>query len=295
VKPIEEAAVRAALRRVWPDPLTVDKVQVRALGGGVVARTFLAVGGGRSHVLRLPIASSVAALDLATEVRALRTAAAADLAPRVIAVDIEAGLLLTDYCILPLNSEELRQPVIVTALVRSLRALHALQVELPTYSVERFARQYVGTLAASTTGALTSQEHAWAGELTRLGRHFDASYSPTAFCHTDLGASNILVNGAFGGAAARFIDFEYAGRGAPLLDLASLAGMNGFAAAQRRQLLDEYYGTAPAAPTMRDLGNAIRMGTLLAYFWARVAEQRLTDANALTDLVASLGATLRQG
>jgi thiamine kinase-like enzyme len=183
----------------------------------------------------------------------------------------------------------------VTALVRSLRALHALQVELPTYSVERFARQYVGTLAASTTGALTSQEHAWAGELTRLGRHFDASYSPTAFCHTDLGASNILVNGAFGGAAARFIDFEYAGRGAPLLDLASLAGMNDFNEAQRRQLLDEYYGTAPDAPTMHDFDNAVRMVRLLAYFWGRVAEKRLADPRAHVELAASIGATLRQG
>ena len=48
-------------------------------------------------MLRLPVASSMALLDLATEARAMRAAAAADLAPAVIAVDVEAGLLLTDY------------------------------------------------------------------------------------------------------------------------------------------------------------------------------------------------------
>jgi len=291
----DEARVRAALRRVWPDPSTVEKVQIRALGGGLLARSFLAVGGGRSHVLRLPMASSVAGLDLATEARAMRAAAAADLAPRVIAVDLETGLLLTDYCIMPLTQEHMRQPIVVTTIVRLLRALHRLEVELPVYSVERFASQYLAALSTSPMRALSAHEQTWADELTRLGNHFDASYAPTAFCHNDLGAANILMRGAFGGAAARLIDFEYAGLGAPLLDLASLAGMNGFDEAQRRQLIDEYYGTTPAAPTMRDLDNAIRMVRLLAYFWGRMAEQRLADAAAHAELAATIGATLRQG
>jgi len=147
-------------------------------------------------------------------------------------------------------------------------------------------------LAALDAGAvhLTAEERSWADELMRLGRHFDASYAATAFCHNDLAAANILIDGA----AARLIDFEYAGRGTPLLDLASLAGMNDFLVVQRRQLLDEYYGKAPAAPTLRDLGNAIRMLRLLAYFWARVAEQRITDTDAHAELAVSIAATLRQ-
>jgi thiamine kinase-like enzyme len=158
------------------------------------------------------------------------------------------------------------------------------------YSVEGFASTYLTALAASPTSVPTSEEEKWAGELTRLGRDFDARHAPTAFCHNDLGAANILIDGA----AARLIDFEYAGLGAPLLDLASLAGMNDFKEAQRRQLLDEYYGTAPA-PTLRDLDNAIRMVRLLAYFWSRVAERRLADAHAHAELNASIGSTLRRG
>jgi thiamine kinase-like enzyme len=179
----------------------------------------------------------------------------------------------------------------VTLIVRLLRALHGLRLELPVYSVRGFAATYLAALTSSTTRALSHEEQQWAGELTRLAHAFDASYAPTAFCHNDLFAANILVDGH----AARLIDFEYAGLGAPLLDLASLAGMNDFEEAQRGQLLDEYYGTTPAAPTMRDLDNAIRMVRLLAYFWGRVAERRLTDASAHAELVASIGATLRQG
>jgi hypothetical protein len=70
--------------------------------------------------------------------------------------------------------------------------------------------------------------------------------------------------------------------------------MNDFAVAQRSQLLDEYYGKASAAPTLRDLGNAIRVVRLLAYFWARVAEQRITGTDVHAELAASIAATLRQ-
>jgi len=174
---------------------------------------------------------------------------------------------------------------------RLLRDLHRLHVDLPVYSIDHFAATYLDALAKIAAHVPSAEEKRWAGELTRLGRDFDSSFKPTAFCHNDLVAANILIDGA----AARLIDFEYAGRGTPLLDLASLAAMNDFAAVQKRQLLSEYYGTAAAAPTLRDLDNAIRMVRLLAYFWGRVAERRLAEAHAHSELAASIGATLRQG
>ena len=102
-------------------------------------------------------------------------------------------------------------------------------------------------------------------------------------------ASNILTDGA----TARLIDFEYAGRGAPLLDLASLAGMNGFTAEQQRLLLAEYYGK-PAVETMaRELDAAVRMVRLLAYFWARVGARRDATTDAYARFAADLGATFK--
>jgi aminoglycoside phosphotransferase (APT) family kinase protein len=282
---------RAALRRVWPDAGAVDKAQIRALGGGLTARSYLVVAGERRHVLRLPVAGSVVWLDLATEARAMRAAAAADLAPAVIAVDVEAGLLLTDYRMMLGAPDLVRQPAALSMIVRLLRALHRLDVDLPVYSIEGFTSSYLAALRASSVRSLSAEEGRWATELMTLARDFDATHAPTAFCHNDLVAANILIDGA----AARLIDFEYAGRGAPLLDLASLAGMNGFDEAQRRHLLDEYYGTAPGVPAARDLDNAVRMVRLLAYFWGRVAEKRVADPRAHAELAASIGETLRQG
>lgn len=283
-----ETEVRAALRRVWPDPATVEAAHIRALGGGSEPRTFLAVAGSLRYVLRLPLESLPPLLDLATEVRAMRAAAEAGLAPDVVAVDLDAELLLTTYHAGSWTPDIVRQPLVIATTVRALRSLHRLDVDLPVYAVARIAASYLSELERSGVRAV-GDERDWAEELTRLGRHFDAAYPPTAFCHNDLAAANILADTA----AAKFIDFEYAGRGTPLLDLASFAGMNGLAENERRRLLDEYYGPTGAAPSPRDLDGAIRMLRLLAYFWARVAEGRAPHSRTPTELVASIGASLR--
>jgi aminoglycoside phosphotransferase (APT) family kinase protein len=288
--PYAEAEVRAALHRVWPDAATIDRVQLRALGGGSAPRSFLAVAGGQRYVLRLPLAGLPPLLDLAAEARAMRAAAAAGCAPAVIAVDLDAQLLLTEYLPGGWEPDLVRQPAIVASIVRTLLALHRLDVDLPVYAVGEIASSYLAELDRSATHALRAAERDWADELLSVGRHFDATHPPTAFCHNDLAASNILTDVA----AARLIDFEYAGRGAPLLDLASLAGMNDFTEAERRQLLVEYYGASAAAPQLRELDHAIRMLRLLAYFWARVGEERDPSSQAPAELVTSIGATLRR-
>ncbi len=282
-------SVRVALRRVWPDPATVDKAQIRAISGGVSPRTFLAVAGKQRYVLRMPTASSMALLDLESEAYAMRAAAAADLAPPVVAVDVEAGLLLTEYRIMPWTNEMVHEPIAISTIVRLLRALHSLPVELPVIAIEDIATRYLGELGGDAPRPMTTDDRRWADELLRLARHHEANHLPTAFCHNDLVASNILTDGA----TARLVDFEYAGRGAPLLDLANLAGMNGFTEPQRRRLLAEYYREPAPVSRARDLDNAIRMVRLLAYFWARVAARRTGDADAYLRFAAEISATLK--
>ncbi len=237
----------------------MEKAQIRALGGGVSPRTFLAVAGTQRYVLRLPTASSMALLDLATEAHAMRVAAAADLAPAVVAVDIEAGLLLTEYRVMPWTNEMVRAPIAISSIARLLRALHALPIELPMIAIESVAARYLAELDADPASPMSTDDRRWGDELLRLARHQAAAHAPSVFCHNDLVAANILTDGV----AARLIDFEYAGRGTPLLDLASLAGMNDFTETQRRLLLAEYYGEPAAAPLVRELDDAIRMVRLL--------------------------------
>jgi thiamine kinase-like enzyme len=283
-----DAPVRAALRRVWPDAATVDKVQIRALGGGVRPRTFLAAAGKQRYVLRMPAAGSMALLDLATEAKAMRAAAAADLAPAVVAVDVEAGLLLTEYRVMPWTNEMVREPIAIAKIAGLLRALHSLPVELPEIAIGLIATRYLKEFE-SQSAPMRAEDRRLADELLRRAHHHGQTHAATAFCHNDLVASNILTDGA----AARLIDFEYAGRGAPLLDLANLAGMNDFTEAQRRLLLAEYYGERDAESLAKELDDAVRLVRLLAYFWARLAARRAGNAGEYLQFATNISATLK--
>lgn len=275
----DDDQVRAALARVWPDGEAAAAAQVRALGGGLNPRSFLVGVSGRRFVLRLPAGKSVALLDLATEARAMRAAAAAGIAPPVAAVDVEAGLLLTEYhAAAPGKLPAARRMTAV------LRALHSLEVEVPVYVAGRIAERY---LAALEPRDLTAVEKAWVDELLRLARDFDATHAPTAFCHNDLVAANVLDDGA----TLRLVDFEYAVRGAPLLDLAGFAGMNDLGGAARRELLAAYYGDVPVV-TLAELEAAIRLVRLLAFFWARMAVRGGGRTEAFERLAEQLRETL---
>ena len=91
-----ERIVRAALARVLGAELG-SRATIAPLAGGIKKRSYLVTANDDRWVLRLPVRGADALLDLATEAAVMRAAAAAGLAPDVIAVDTEAGILLTDY------------------------------------------------------------------------------------------------------------------------------------------------------------------------------------------------------
>lgn len=278
--PYDEDQVRAALARVWPDHEAAANAQVRALGGGLNSRSFLVGVSQRRFVLRLPLGKSVALIDLASEARAMRAASAVGIAPAVIAIDARTGLLLTEYHPSPAG----RVPD-SRRMAGLLRLLHSLDVDLPVYVAADIAHRY---LAALDAREFTPTEHLWANELLHLARDYDARHAPSAFCHNDLFAENVLDDGA----TLRLIDFEYAVRGSPLLDLAGFAGMNDLGTATRRELLAAYYGDTETAATLADLDAVVRMVRLLSYFWARMAEQGDSGTGAFGRLAARLQATL---
>jgi thiamine kinase-like enzyme len=100
-------------------------------------------------------------------------------------------------------------------------------------------------------------------------------YPPSAVCHNDLVAANVLE--------ARdllLVDFEYAARAAPILDLASLAAMNDFTDDDRRKLLHAYYASSNAPVSPAELADVVRMVRLMAFFWARALPEELRAQNA---------------
>jgi thiamine kinase-like enzyme len=286
-----DKTVRAALERVLGADV-VRRATLWELEGGVKKRSYLVSTDEGQWVLRLPAAGANALLDLATEAAVMRTAAAAGLAPDVVAVDVDAGILLTDYraAARAWSAADARQPRNVERAASLLRELHALDAVAPPFAAERIARGYLAALSAGVDARrvrFDARAQSWADELLELARRYDAANTPTAFCHNDLVAANVLDDGRL-----VLVDFEYSARAAPVLDLAGLAAMNDYGARERRELLAAYRGDDATAIAESELERIVRLVHLMAFFWARLGELRAGESSAYREIAAELTAKL---
>jgi thiamine kinase-like enzyme len=282
------AAARLALERVLADGAEARRAALEPLAGGTHRRSWLVrFEDGRNAVLRMPMLHSHALLDAATEARAMDAAAAAGIAPAVIGVDGAGGVLLTEYRgAARWTPAEARVPANIERLAAVLRTLHSLPTALPAFAAERIAARYLAELPSNVREPLALE---WGDELVLLARRYDARYAPTAFCHNDLVAANVLDDGGLA-----LVDFEYAVRAEPLLDLANLAAMSGFGAAERRTLLATYRRATPTAAELTELEWLVRMQRLMAWFWALLGDANADDSSLYAPYLAAFAADLRQ-
>jgi thiamine kinase-like enzyme len=261
----DHAHVRWALERILPRFHELESdLQCERLDGGLEQRSLLITAAGERHVLRLHTAASAPLLDVATEARVTQAAAAAGLAPRVIGADEERGALLTEYRAgaTPWTASTARALANIKRAADLLRELHRVRVSVPAFAPAEVAANYVADVAP------TRRYRELGDELVRLARDYETRYHADSLCHNDLVAANVLDDGGL-----TLVDFEYAVCGAPILDLASLAGMNDYTESQRRELLAAYYRESVPV-TAVEFAGVVRMVRLLAFFWAMLGAQR---------------------
>ena len=219
---------------------------------------------------------------------------------------MQRGILLTEYRsdARPWTAADARRGANIVRVAALLRRLHALAANAPAYGAERIARQYLAALSAGVDARralLDSRTQAWAEELLELAGHYDAAHPPSALCHNDLVAANVLdgdgqvVGGDSGGADGRLVlvDFEYAVRAAPVLDLAGLAGMNDYGERECRELLAAYYDGERAGVSLAQLTQIVRMVLLVAFFWARLGERGAANSAPYVRLADELEQRLK--
>jgi len=262
---------------------------VSALGGGLRGRTWRVRSGVLDYAVRMPVeAGRTYRLDVSTEQRVIARAAAAGLAPPLVATDPALGLVVTEYLrnAAPWCVTDSQRAHNISRIAARLRRLHALDLDLPAFACTGAAAAYVQ--AAARTRAMTSEQSGWRDELLALAASFEERFPAATPCHNDLVAANILDDGTI-----RLIDFEYAALSAPILDLASLAALNDFDAAQRTCLVAAYYRDRSAPFDAVELERTIRLVRLLAYFWA-LAQSAPTAVTAdAEDFAGTMAAMLR--
>ena len=225
------------------------------LEGGITNRNYRLSWGGRDCVVRLPgKETALLGIDRATERDATR--AAAGIAPDVIAFDPRHECLVTSFIDgRAVEAAELRGPLL-EEVAGALRAVHSGRRLTYAFSPWQRIARYRATAVRRRMPLPPGFD-----EVSAAAARISAALGtrPSAPCHNDLLTANFLHDGS----RLRILDWEYAGQGDPVFDLANLASNNGFQETDEERLLEAYYGQ----PARVDQLAAMRLMRLMAAFW----------------------------
>jgi thiamine kinase-like enzyme len=203
---------------------------------GLTNRSWLVTTDDDRIVVRISDASTQELqIDRNSEAAVLQLVARAGIGPEVLRCDPERGILVTRYLGATWNERDAQLGDNIDRLAALLRGLHALDVPSSVRVVDLAStvHGYLRTLdergirSGLTLPALRECADQTAAQL-RKG-------STPCLCHNDVHHLNVVD-----GASLRLIDWEYAGVGEPLFDLASSCVYHGYRRAQRERLLSAY-------------------------------------------------------
>jgi len=204
---------------------------------GLTNRSWLVSTAGDRFVVRLSDVGAAAQLqiDRDSEAIVLRHVARAGIGPEVLRCDPARGILVTRYLGPTWTEHDAQSDYHIDRLAGLLRRLHALEVPVGVRPVDLAATVdgYIRTLLErGTHSELASRQLRECANETAMQLRQD---STPCLCHNDVHHLNIV-----GSDPIRLIDWEYAGVGEPLFDLASLCVYHRYGKAQRERLVTAY-------------------------------------------------------
>ena len=211
-------AWQEALAQV-PGAGAAGDIEVQALAGGTTNATFRVRTGQGAYVVRLhePVTADLG-VDRRREALLHATAAAAGLAPRVLAADPGGRYLVTEFLDgTPWRAADMEDEARLQVLAQTLLELHGLAAPaVPALDLAALLERHVAQLATQDAAAAQELRPQLARARAILARQADAA-RPACIVHGDLTHSNLI-----GHDRPRLIDWEYAAVGDPLADLACL-------------------------------------------------------------------------
>jgi thiamine kinase len=240
--------------------------EIAPIKHGLTNRSWLVRTEGDRFVVRISDVGSAEALqiDRESEASVLQHVARAGIGPQVLRCDPAQGVLVTRYLGATWTEQDAHSDYNIDRLAALLRRLHALNVPSGVRAVDLAStvHGYVRTLLErGTHSGLVSLELRECAQETALQLRED--WSP-CLCHNDVHHLNIV-----GSDPIRLIDWEYAGVGEPLFDLASLCVYHRYSKLQRERLLSAY-GAASDAINWQRLELACWLFDYIRDLWTAV-------------------------
>ena len=224
------------------------EVRAEVLAGGITNRNYRVDVGTESFVVRLAAKDTeLLGIDREAERAATEAAAAAGVAPEVVAYLSEHRALITRFVDAdPLPPEDLERPEVMGAVVAAVRAIHGMAPIPSTFDVFGVVRDY--RTVAEERGVQIPRAYAQALEVAeRVREAFAARPTPPHPCHDDLLNANFLLRDG----RVVIVDYEYAGMGDVFFDLGNLSINNGISEAAQETLLERYFGRPTPADRAR--------------------------------------------
>jgi thiamine kinase-like enzyme len=233
------------------------KVLIEPLAGGITNQNFLVEDESGRYVARICKELPLLGIDRRNEAACQETASRLGIAPALIYRD--EGLLVSRHVSgQTLTSASLHEPDTIREVGRTLRRLHDGQDVVTGLILYFCPFQTIRTYAqtALTLHAQLPHDVEILLEDARLLARRIGPFRPV-LCHNDLLPANMITS------AGRLwlVDWEYAGMGHPLFDLASVSANAGLSDDEEAFLLESYRGEID--PRELDLIRVIKAASLL--------------------------------
>jgi len=206
--------------------------EIQLLASGQSNQTLRLRTDTEDYVLKRWRYEQVFAVDRELEVSIQKELAQQALAPEVLAYDAKQGWFLQPYYQAPSLQQVTLSPLIkATVLAETLSKIHNTRVDIPAWSMSERVEHYLQQLRLvnSAVAAQMSQK------LVPMQPLLEDWLSYPVLCHNDLSMNHILMADPI-----RIIDWEYAGIGHPLFDIASAIVVNELSDQASVRLITEY-------------------------------------------------------
>ncbi len=242
-----------------------NELVITPLLGGLTNMSYLVVADGAKFAVRVSgVSGEALGIDRASEADALRRAEAAGIGPEVVAFLLPEGHLITHYLAdaRTLTLEEFTGPEMIPRVAARLRDIHALDPIARDFDPYADIRRWL-ELTEGQRASRPAQLGPLLEQVTEIER-LRASLPEEAkvFCHNDPYFLNFLDDGFLW-----VIDWEYAGMGDPMYDLAGVG--NVLDDAGRDLLLESYFGEG-GSRLRRDLEDLIAVYVCWNIAWTLV-------------------------
>jgi thiamine kinase-like enzyme len=234
---------RQLIERLRKLGLVRGSFSIEPISGGLSNHNFAVRVGGQLYFARICEELPLLGVDRRNEIVCHQAASVRGLAPEII--HHERGLLVTQFVEgRTLDSRAIREPAVLPRLAALLGHLHAgwdvLTGEVLYFCAFQTVRTYART-AVRLKASLPQDIDQILEDATALARRV-APFRPV-LCHNDMMPANVIDDGR----RLWLLDWEYAGAGHPLFDLAHATTAAGMSVAEQRALVEAYPGPLPAA------------------------------------------------